>query len=325
MPYPTDILSTRAIVKHGSYAVIPPDGLVNNVVPGIEGCRVSIVASPKMGASFVQYVIEAPQNAGTTRVFGDQENIETFLYVVSGHGTLRAAGKEYDAPQGAYLYSPAGVGLEFRNTCDQPMKVLLYKQVFLPLEGAARPEVCFGNVNDIPYREYDGMANVFIKDLLPVEQRLVKGQFPGLAVEVEKDVLLVAFRQIHPLSSLSVSPSPRAMPANSRAARGITASSKSKARLWWGAVMPPPSSRKVALPPRFCTRSIMKVTFSPAPMSLAATTSRMPGSSRARRAANSASSGSQATVIDRPRISCSIRHWYMSAAARQTRRALSSM
>lgn len=169
MPYPTDILSTRAIVKHGSYAVIPPAGLVNNVVPGIEGCRVSIVASPKMGAGFVQYVIEAPQNAGTTRVFGDQENIETFLYVVSGHGTLGAAGKEYDAPQGAYLYSPAGVGLEFRNTCDQPMKVLLYKQVFLPLEGAARPEVCFGNVNDIPYREYDGMANVFIKDLLPVD------------------------------------------------------------------------------------------------------------------------------------------------------------
>ena len=93
MPYPTDILSTRAIVKHGSYAVIPPDGLVNNVVPGIEGCRVSIVASPKMGAGFVQYVIEVPKNAGTTRVFGDQENIETFLYVVSGHGTLGAAGK----------------------------------------------------------------------------------------------------------------------------------------------------------------------------------------------------------------------------------------
>ena len=100
MPYPTDILSTRAIVKHGSYAVIPPDGLVNNVVPGIEGCRVSIVASPKMGAGFVQYVIEAPQNAGTTRVFGDQENIETFLYVVSGHGTLARRGRSTTPPRG---------------------------------------------------------------------------------------------------------------------------------------------------------------------------------------------------------------------------------
>lgn len=169
MGYPSDVLSTRAVVKHGNYAVIPPTGLVNNVVPGIEGCRVSIVASPKMGASFVQYVIEAPKGAGTTKVFGSEDHIETFLYVVSGHGTFAAAGKEYDAPQGAYLYSPAGVGLEFHNTGDEIMKVLLYKQVFIPLEGTAKPGVYFGNVNDIPYREYDNMANVFVKDLLPVD------------------------------------------------------------------------------------------------------------------------------------------------------------
>ena len=54
MGYPKDILETRSIVKPGEYAVIPPTGLVNNVIPGIEGCRISIVASPKYGASFVQ-------------------------------------------------------------------------------------------------------------------------------------------------------------------------------------------------------------------------------------------------------------------------------
>lgn len=39
MSYPTDLLSTRAVVKPGLWAVIPKEGLVNNVIPGIEGAK----------------------------------------------------------------------------------------------------------------------------------------------------------------------------------------------------------------------------------------------------------------------------------------------
>lgn len=49
MSYPKDILSTRVVVKPGIFAVLPEDGLVNNVIPSIKNCRVSIVASPKWG------------------------------------------------------------------------------------------------------------------------------------------------------------------------------------------------------------------------------------------------------------------------------------
>ena len=55
MSYPEDLLSTRAVVKPGLWAVIPKTGLVNNVIPNIIGGKVSIVCSPKMGASFTQY------------------------------------------------------------------------------------------------------------------------------------------------------------------------------------------------------------------------------------------------------------------------------
>ena len=167
MGYPKDILASRAVVKHGSYAVIPPEGRVNNVVPGIEGCRVSIVASPKMGASFVQYVLEAEKNGGTSRAFGTEPGIETFIYIIEGEVSVSAGGETRQEGAGAYVFSPSGRGLEFRCTGEKS-RILLYKQRYVPLEGqSARP--VYGNVNDIPYREYDGMANVFIKDLLPVE------------------------------------------------------------------------------------------------------------------------------------------------------------
>ena len=167
MGYPLDVLGSRAVVRHGNYAVIPPEGRVNNVVPGIEGCRVSIVASPKMGASFVQYVIEAEKNNGTVKPFGAEPGIETFFYIIEGEAIISAGGETRQAGAGAYIFSPAGVGLEFRCTGEKT-RALLYKQRYVPLEGQSA-RVVFGNVNEIPYREYDNMENVFIKDLLPVE------------------------------------------------------------------------------------------------------------------------------------------------------------
>ena len=56
MGYPSDLLSSRAVVKPGMYAIIPPEGRVFNVIPGIEGCRMTILCTPKMGAGFVQHI-----------------------------------------------------------------------------------------------------------------------------------------------------------------------------------------------------------------------------------------------------------------------------
>lgn len=169
MGYPNDILSTRAVIKQGLYAIIPPTGLVNNVIPGVSGCKVSIVASPKMGAGFVQYIIEAEPGASTAYGLASEPGIEAFLYCIEGSCKVSAAGEERNLTGGGYVYAPAGSGgIGFRNMEQEPARLLLYKQVYIPLEGYSAA-ACWGNTNDIPYRIYDNMENVFIKDLLPVE------------------------------------------------------------------------------------------------------------------------------------------------------------
>lgn len=167
MGYPSDLLSTRAVVKPGLWAVIPKDGLVNNVIPNIKGCKVSIVASPKMGASFVQYIIEATKDGGTTAPFGTDEGIETFIYIVDGSAKIKVGGKEETFHAGGYAYAPAAEGLEFKTVSDTA-KILLYKQVYIPC-GDLKPYVVTGNINDVEYRIYDDMANVHIKDFLPTD------------------------------------------------------------------------------------------------------------------------------------------------------------
>ncbi len=43
--YREDLLANRAIVKHGNFALLTPDGLVKNIIPGFENCDATILGS----------------------------------------------------------------------------------------------------------------------------------------------------------------------------------------------------------------------------------------------------------------------------------------
>lgn len=167
MGYPKEALSSRAIVKAGSFAVIPKDGLVNNIIPNIKDCRVSIVCSPKMGASFVQYVIEMEENGRTTSPMAKEIDIESFIYVIDGEVEIAIDEKTYLLKDGGYAFAPAGLGISFKNIGNKA-KILFYKQKYIKLEGTS-PYVIVSNINEVEYRIYDDMENVFIKDFLPID------------------------------------------------------------------------------------------------------------------------------------------------------------
>ncbi|WP_295714695.1 (S)-ureidoglycine aminohydrolase [uncultured Mitsuokella sp.] len=166
MSYPEHPLSTRAIVKPGLWAVLPEGGLVNNVIPAIKGCRVSIVASPKMGASFVQYIITAQKDGHTAFPLASEEGVESFIYVVSGSAKVKAGEHAYDLTAGGYMFAPAEYGVDF--TAEDGTKLLFYKQKYIPLAGT-KAHIVTGNVNEMKYAVYEGMDNVGIKDLLPTD------------------------------------------------------------------------------------------------------------------------------------------------------------
>lgn len=65
--YRDDLLANRAIVKHGNFALLTPDGLVKNIIPGFENCDATILSTPKLGASFVDYLVTLHQTVATNR------------------------------------------------------------------------------------------------------------------------------------------------------------------------------------------------------------------------------------------------------------------
>ena len=174
MPYPEGFLRNRSSFEPGKYAVITTEGRVINVIPGIQGCALSILASPKLGANFVQMVGTVSATGRTTMPYGRAEDIETLIFVMDGEGSLdvTADGQTVSLAAGGYLYSPPGKGLDFASNGDGPVTILLYKQRFTPHPDPAvqRPWVVTGSIRDIGESEYDGMENVLVRDLLPVDE-----------------------------------------------------------------------------------------------------------------------------------------------------------
>lgn len=170
--YPAGLLRNRSVVKHGNYAVITPEGRVINTVPGLTDCKMTILATPKMGASFIQLIGTLGPNAKSTITYGAKAHEESFIYLLGGPAELKVkvGDKSEVLKQGGYAYAPPGVGIDFENANHKEGRILLYKQRYVPHPGGLAPYAVFGNVNAIQWTDYDGMANVHIKDLLPVEE-----------------------------------------------------------------------------------------------------------------------------------------------------------
>lgn len=165
MGYPNDLLISRSIVKHGSFALIAPEGLVNNVVPGFEDCVISILASPKLGASFVDYIIKMGKTGRTTKGFGGN-GIESFVYCIEGKIKVKVNEEEYVLEDGGYVYCPPTESMNLENINDKDSKIFLYKQRYQELDGH-KPWLVVSNIKEQLEYDYDNMENVKIIDFLP--------------------------------------------------------------------------------------------------------------------------------------------------------------
>ncbi len=162
--YRGDLLLNRSVVKKGMYALLEPDGLVKNTIPGFEGCDVTILASPALGASFVDYLVSIAPGGGNRKGFGG--DVESFFYLFDGSVKVWNEEEEAVITAGGYLYCPEGRRLYFENAGEGTAHGFLYKRKYIPLEGE-KAHTVLGNIHEVSWKEYEGMSDVLVKDFLP--------------------------------------------------------------------------------------------------------------------------------------------------------------
>lgn len=169
--YPSDLLESRAVIKKGEYALLPPNGMVNNTIPGFSDCDTTILASPKLGATFVDYLVDIRSGGKTTRGFGGK-GVESILYVISGRISASAGKCEVELTEGGYLFCPPSMEMNFHNKEEETAQIFLYKRRYKPLEDHPEPPVVTGNVSELEAVAYEGMADLKFYSFLPSAEDL---------------------------------------------------------------------------------------------------------------------------------------------------------
>lgn len=165
--YRDGILESRAIIKKNNYAIIPHDGLVNNVVPGFENTNISILGTPRLGASFSDFIAEFLEGGKNTLGFGGK-GIETFVYVVSGKLLVSDSEESHELTEGGYAYFPVNEKMYFENAQSEPTEAFLYQRKYESIEGHQAHKV-IGNRDEHTPIQYEGMEDVLLWNLLPAD------------------------------------------------------------------------------------------------------------------------------------------------------------
>ena len=97
------------------YALMPLEGFPASRLPDWPKAEVRILASPALGAEFVQYLIDLP--AGAQGRFAADAEVETFHYVLAGTGDFRSSGSDKQRlSPGSFGLTPPGTSAEFIAT-----------------------------------------------------------------------------------------------------------------------------------------------------------------------------------------------------------------
>ncbi|MEM6315433.1 MAG: (S)-ureidoglycine aminohydrolase [Planctomycetota bacterium] len=133
------------------YALMPLEGFPPSRLPGFPDAAVRVLASPALGAAFVQYLIDMP--AGTVGSF-DGDGIETFVFVMRG-----------DA-EGTFTLSPPGqpVAIEAGTTDAQ---ILVLRKRYEPAPGIEPFAALTGHVDDIEKTVWEGNPDALLQELIP--------------------------------------------------------------------------------------------------------------------------------------------------------------
>ena len=77
--------------------------------------RCQFLGSPKLGASFVDYIITMHEGGKNSEGFCGQADVESFVYILGGKVKVTAGEQEFVLEESGYVYCPPGTKMYLEN------------------------------------------------------------------------------------------------------------------------------------------------------------------------------------------------------------------
>jgi (S)-ureidoglycine aminohydrolase len=156
----------RCVNIPGSYMIFPRANRVEHQIPGFKGVQAQVLATPQLGAKFVQHELLVEANGGTDHPV--DQNFEQFLFVQEGEIDLHVSGKnQKKMMQGSFCWLPPQQPYEFVNKGDSMSRVIWIRRRFLEIPGVSIPEAIIAHESDVQANPTDTYME---QHLTPYEQ-----------------------------------------------------------------------------------------------------------------------------------------------------------
>lgn len=180
----------RCINKPGSYMLFPRANRVEHHLPGLNGVLAQVLATPQMGAKFVEHELLIDPN-GCTAAPRD-ENFEQFFFVLEGEIEL---GYAYNKPQklvkGSFSWLPPHCSFQFVNKSESRSRVIWIRRKYEEISGVAIPAPMIAHESDVPAEPTDTYME---QHLTPYEQM---GFDMGINLQVFEPGIYFSFVEAH--------------------------------------------------------------------------------------------------------------------------------
>jgi len=162
----TDIASRcRAILKPGIYGLLPAGNRVFSQLPNFDGVQAQVLATPQLGARFVQHELTISAGGSTSKPV--EEDLEQFFFVLEGDLQLKLDGKNHPLVPGSFFWLPPHLPYSFKNSSENDVRALWIRRRYIEVEGIKIPDPIIAHESDVAAEPVDTYME---QHLTPYEQ-----------------------------------------------------------------------------------------------------------------------------------------------------------
>lgn len=143
----------RAINKPGIYSILPASNRVFSYLPGFKDVAAQVLATPQLGARFVQYELVVNPNGGTTAPYN--EDLEHFLFVLEGGLEFELDGSKQTLEKGCFSWLPPSRPFQFTNRSGAEARVVWIRRRYVTAPGIAVPEPIIAHESQVKAEPVD--------------------------------------------------------------------------------------------------------------------------------------------------------------------------
>ncbi|HEV2292746.1 MAG TPA: (S)-ureidoglycine aminohydrolase [Tepidisphaeraceae bacterium] len=163
MRSPHQLVHSRARLRQ-RYALFPLEGYPTSRLPSWPDAEVRVLASPALGAQFVEYLIDVRSGKG---VGHGEASVQEFVYVLSGSIHASIDGKNCDAGPGGFLYVPQHSEWQLTATDDSRLLLLHKRYDTSGIHNQQSPEAIIGHEREAKATPFAENTHTRLQTLLP--------------------------------------------------------------------------------------------------------------------------------------------------------------